>query len=91
MASTTDDWLPGSRIRFTQFSRGHWGPGYARGEVEITRRYHCDALAFFTEMDGWLLYPSAYADLEETLGGADLLGELAEECQAAGVRPRPIR
>ncbi|MFH0797582.1 MAG: beta-galactosidase trimerization domain-containing protein [Candidatus Omnitrophota bacterium] len=80
------NWIPSMRARFTQFNRDHFGPDYAKKEVALTKQYGFNTLGFWVEMDGWLLYPSKYAPLEETIGQTDLFGELAQECEKEQIR-----
>lgn len=79
-------WYETARVRFTQFAREKYGPGYAREEVELTKRYGCDTLLFFVEVDGWAIYPSRFAERDVAVRGGDLLGEIVAECRKNDIK-----
>lgn len=84
--TTAKRWYEEARVRFTHFAREKYGPGYAREEVELTKRYGCNTLLFFVEMDGWTIYPSRFAEKDVTVGEGDLLGEIVTECRKNDIK-----
>ena len=79
-------WLKSARVRVTQLARTKYSRKYAKEEVALTKRYGCNTLVFFVEMDGWLLYPSKYTERDMTVRNHDLVGEIRQECKKHNIR-----
>ena len=62
MPREPEDWTHSASVRFTYFARTAYDRDYPQREVKITRRYGCDTVAYFVEINGLMLYPSRHAD-----------------------------